>query len=391
MSQFERVDAVVIGAGVVGLAVARALALEGREVIVLEGQRVVGGGISSRNSEVIHAGLYYPPGSLKGVLCVAGRDALYRYCEEHGVAHRRIGKLVVGCDDNEIDALLAIRETAARTGAGDLKLLDRADVRAMEPELSCRAALLSPATGIIDVHQLMLAYQADVEGNGGMVALGVSVSGGEVMPDGIRIDVGIDEGYSLLARTVVNCAGLDAQSVAASIRGLRPASIPQLHLAKGNYFRLAEKSPFAHLVYPLPSGGGAGVHLTLDLGGQARFGPDVEWIESADYSVDASRGPLFEAAIRRYWPGLPDNALVPDYCGIRPKLHPPGSVYSDFAISDAKAHGAPGLINLYGIESPGLTASLAIGAYVARLAEEGPPNAGGSILSSVEHCRGTSQ
>lgn len=363
---FERADAVVVGAGVVGLAVARALAMAGREVLVIEAEAIIGSVTSSRNSEVIHAGIYHPRGSLKTSLCIAGRKALYAYCGERGIPHRRIGKLIVAAP-GEGEALRKIGEKAAGNGVDDLVWLDAAQAREFEPEVVCEAALLSPSTGIIDVHALMLSYRGDLEHHGGVVALNAKVVGGEAAADGIRLDIEADGALSLLCRTVVNCAGLGAQAVAGSIRGMDAAAIPTLHLAKGNYFRLARKAPFRHLVYPLPAHGGAGVHVTLDLAGQARFGPDVEWVDRIDFRVDEARAASFEAAIREYWPGLPDGAIVPDYCGIRPKLHATGSTAADFVIQDAAPHGAPGLINLYGIESPGLTSSLAIGEHVSRL------------------------
>lgn len=366
----EPADAVVVGAGVVGLAVARALALAGREVLVVEAAGGIGTATSSRNSEVIHAGIYYPAGSLKAALCVRGRELLYRYCSEHGVSHSRLGKLIVAAHAEEVGGLRQLREQARANGVGDLAWLTGAEARAMEPELDCEAALLSPSTGIVDVHELMLAYQGDLERAGGLVAFNGRVTGGAALGDGIllHVDAG-GERLDLLCASVVNCAGLHAQEVAAGIVGLNPDAIPPRHLAKGNYFRLTRRSPFRHLVYPMPSGGGAGVHLTLDLAGQARFGPDVEWVDAIDYRVDASRRKAFEASIREYWPGLPDDAIAADYCGIRPKLHPRGQTSADFVIQDAAPHGAPGLVNLYGIESPGLTSSLAIADHVAEIVE----------------------
>lgn len=364
----EKVDAVVAGAGLVGLAVARALALAGREVLVIEAENAIGTGTSSRNSEVIHAGIYHPPGSLKSKLSVAGRKALYRYCEERRISHRKLGKLIVAGRRDDLEGLRNLHERASRNGVDDLVWLSTSQVRDLEPEISCAAALLSPSTGIVDVHELMLSFQGDLERSGGIVAFNAKVVGGRVTAQGLLLDVEAGGPFRLLCRTVVNCAGLGAQSLAASIEGMLPDAIPPLRLAKGNYFRLAGKAPFRRLVYPQPVPGGAGVHLTLDLGGQARFGPDVEWVEGIDYQVDESRRAAFEAAIREYWPGLPDQAIFPDYCGIRPKLHGRGSAGADFIIQDAGPHGAPGLINLFGIESPGLTASLAIGDHVAELA-----------------------
>lgn len=365
----EKVDVVVIGAGVVGLAVARALAIAGREVLVIEAETMIGSVTSSRNSEVIHAGIYHPRFSLKTTLCVAGRKALYAYCTERGIPHRRIGKLIVAAP-GEGEALRRIGQKAGENGVDDLVWLDAEQAKELEPEVVCEAALLSPSTGIIDVHALMLSYRGEIEDHGGVVAFNARVVGGKTMADGIRLDVEADGPLSLLCRTVVNCAGLGAQAVAGCIEGMDATEIPALHLAKGNYFRLARKAPFRHLVYPLPAHGGAGVHVTLDLAGQARFGPDVEWVERIDYRVDETRLASFEAAIREYWPGLPDGAIVPDYCGIRPKLHATGSTAADFVIQDAAPHGVPGLINLFGIESPGLTSSLAIADHVASLARE---------------------
>lgn len=356
----EQVDTIVIGAGVVGLAVARALALGGREVLVLEAEGSFGTQTSARNSEVIHAGLYYPRGSLKARLCVQGRQALYDYCASHGVAHQRRGKLIVATRDEQIGALERIGAAAAANGVHDLRRLDAAQARAREPALRCVAALESPSTGIIDSHGLMLALLGDLESAGGLVAVRSPVLSGRILADGILLRVGGDEPMELIARRVVNCAGLHAQAVAAALDGLPPDSIPAGRYAKGNYYALSGKAPFSRLIYPVPEPGGLGVHLTLDLGGQARFGPDVEWIDAIDYTVDPARADGFYAAIRRYWPDLRDGALRPDYAGIRPKLAVPAGQNADFLIQDARTHGVPGLVNLYGIESPGLTACLAI-------------------------------
>jgi L-2-hydroxyglutarate oxidase LhgO len=375
----ETIDAAVIGAGVVGLAVARALALAGREVIVLEQAEAIGTGISSRNSEVIHAGIYYPRGSLKAQLCVAGRALLYRYCEEHGVAHRRCGKLIVATNETEAAELAAIREAGLANGVGDLAPLSRDEVRAMEPELRCVAALHSPSTGIIDSHALMLALLGDAENRGAMLALKSPMLSARVVAGGTELDIGGDEPTTVLARSLVNCAGLHAQATARRITGLDARHVPGDWYARGNYFSLAARSPCTRLVYPVPEPGGLGVHLTLDLAGQARFGPDVEWLpglhgenradSARDYAVDPARGEKFYAAIRRYWPGLPDDALQPAYAGIRPKISGPGESARDFVISGPREHGVPGLVNLFGIESPGLTSSLAIANVVADLLE----------------------
>ena len=361
----DSIDCVVIGAGVVGLAVARALALEGREVVVLEAADAIGTETSSRNSEVIHAGIYYPAGSLKARFCVEGKHFLYAYCAERGIPHRRCGKMIVATRPGQDAYLEKLRAQAIANGVDDLQLVDGAAARAIEPELACDAALLSPSTGIIDSHSLMLAYQGDAEAHGAMVAFLSPVLGGEVRNDGIDLRVGGAEPTTLRARLVVNAAGLGAQAVAGSIAGIPAARVPPLHYAKGNYFSLAGRSPFSRLVYPVPEPGGLGVHISIDLAGQARFGPDVEWIEDIAYDVDPRRADGFYAEVRRYWPGLRDGALQPAYAGIRPKLGPAGTPAADFVVEGPEDHGVPGLVNLFGIESPGLTASPAIAACVA--------------------------
>jgi len=360
----DSIDCVVIGAGVVGLAVARALALEGREVVVLEAADAIGTETSSRNSEVIHAGIYYPAGSLKARFCVEGKHFLYAYCAERGIPHRRCGKMIVATRPGQDAYLDKLRAQALANGVDDLHLVDGAAARAIEPELACDAALLSPSTGIIDSHSLMLAYQGDAEAHGAMVAFLSPVLGGEVRNDGIDLRVGGAEPTTLRARLVVNAAGLGAQAVASSIAGIPAARVPPLHYAKGNYFSLAGRSPFSRLVYPVPEPGGLGVHISIDLAGQARFGPDVEWIEDIAYDVDPRRADGFYAEVRRYWPGLRDGALQPAYAGIRPKLGPAGTPAADFVVEGPEDHGVPGLVNLFGIESPGLTASPAIAACV---------------------------
>jgi L-2-hydroxyglutarate oxidase LhgO len=362
----ETADCVVIGAGVVGLAVARALALTGREVIVLEAAEAIGTETSSRNSEVIHAGIYYVPGSLKGQLCVAGKQLLYRFCEEHGVTYNNCTKLIVATSETQHATLAAIRANALGNGVDDLKVLTGKEARALEPNLRCVAALLSPSTGIVDSHGLMLAFVGDMEERGGMIAFHSPVKGGRVRDDGIELEVGGADPMRLYCRTVVNSAGLHAQAVARSIAGIPSQSIPPTYYAKGNYFALAARPPFSRLIYPVPEPGGLGVHITVDLAGQARFGPDVEWIDRIEYSVDPRRADRFYAEVRRYWPDLPDGSLQPAYSGIRPKLGPPG-LNSDFVIQGAADHGVPSLVNLYGIESPGLTASLAIAERVAKM------------------------
>lgn len=376
----DRIEAVVIGAGVVGLAVARALAAQGREVVVLEAARAIGTGVSSRNSEVIHAGLYYPTGSLKARLCVAGRDAIYAYCAERGIAHRSCGKLVVATHDGQLDALRALQAQAHANGVTDVQWLDGPQAIAMEPQLHCVAALHSPSTGIVDSHGLMLALQGDAERDGAMLAFGSPVLGGRVTADGIELDVGGDTASTVLARTVVNAAGLDAPRVASALQGLDPRHVPVPRFSKGSYFSLTGRAPFSRLVYPMHEGAWLGVHLTLDLGGQARFGPDAEWLpegiasEQIDYTVDPRRGDVFYESVRRYWPALPDGALQPAYSGVRPKIHGPGEHAPDFRIDGPAVHGVAGLVNLFGIESPGLTSALAIADRVGgQLALPSPP------------------
>ena len=359
-----RAENVVIGGGVVGLAVARALALRGRPVVLLDQDKRIGKGGSSRNSEVIHAGLYYPPGSLKAWLCVAGGAALYSYCGERSIPHRRCGKLVVATVPNEEQALAVIAETSRANGVEKIELLSKSELKNLEPQINASSGLLSPATGIVDCHALMLSYQADIEAAGGAVVLQTPVEGGQLGSDGIAIRLGGSDPAALRADRVVNAAGLGAWEVSSKMVGLDQLSIPARYLAKGSYFQLSGKAPFRHLIYPVPEIGGLGVHLTFDLSGQARFGPDVEWTDRIDYAVDSSRAGSFYAAIRRYWPALPENSLAPAYAGIRPKIAPPGA-FSDFAIQGPGKTGHPGYAALYGIESPGLTASLAIGELVA--------------------------
>jgi L-2-hydroxyglutarate oxidase LhgO len=361
----EHIECVVAGAGVVGLAVARALAARGLETLVLEAERIIGGGISSRNSEVIHAGIYYPQGSLKARLCVRGRELLYEYCRTHGVDHRGCGKLIVAATPLERDRLQALRAAAAANGVHDLTMLDPAGVRAMEPEIACDAALYSPSTGIIDSHGFMTALQADLERAGGIVAFDAPIRAGRCTPQGIHLEVGGDAGLEIRTRCFVNCAGLGAHDIARHLAGLPQRLVPELRYAKGSYFVLNRGTPFSHLVYPVPERGGLGVHVTLDLAGQVRFGPDVEWVAEPDYRVDPQRAQVFYSAIRRYWPALPDGALQAGYAGIRPKLAAPGAGDADFVIQSEAVHGIAGLVNLFGIESPGLTAALAIAELIA--------------------------
>ncbi len=362
----EQLDTVVVGAGVVGLAVARALALAGREVLVLEAAEAIGTQTSARNSEVIHAGLYYPQGSLKAGLCVRGRQMLYAYCVERGIAHQRCGKLIVATSQQQLPQLQAILDKASANGVHDLALLTGEQARALEPALECVAAVHSPSTGIVDSHGLMLALQGDLENAGGMVACHSALDSARVTPQGIELRAG--DGTQLRARTVVNAAGVHAPTLARRFEGLDPAHFPGEYYAKGNYFNLAGRSPFQRLIYPVPEAAGLGVHLTIDLGGQAKFGPDVQWVQTPDdLVVDPKRGEGFYAEVRRYWPSLPDGALQPAYAGIRPKISGPGEVPRDFMIEGPATHGVPGLVNLFGIESPGLTSSLAIGEKVVDL------------------------
>jgi len=357
----EKLDAVVVGGGVVGLAAARALAQAGREVVILEAEDAIGTHTSSRNSEVIHAGIYYPKGSLKARSCVAGKELLYEYCVAHGVPHRRSGKLIVASENSQLGELEQIQKKAHANGVTDVVWMTREQALALEPELHCVAALYSPSTGIIDSHALMLAYLGDAEDRGAMLALRsplekvVSGRGGFVVHTS-EIDV--------QCRILVNSAGLRAPTVARHIEGFPEKLVPRELYAKGNYYSLSQRSPFSRLVYPVPEPGGLGVHVTLDLAGQARFGPDVEWIERIDYGVDPKRAERFYAAIRRYWPGLPDGALAPGYAGIRPKTAGPGEPAPDFLVQGPRTHGVPGLVHLFGIESPGLTASLALAGMV---------------------------
>ncbi|WP_418147208.1 NAD(P)/FAD-dependent oxidoreductase [Variovorax paradoxus] len=366
----DELDCAVIGGGVVGLAVARALALAGREVVVLEAEGAIGTGTSSRNSEVIHAGIYYPQGSLKARLCVEGKEALYGYAAERGVPHRRCGKLIVATSAEQVAQLEVIRAKAAANGVGDLVLLTAQQAMAMEPQLHCVAALHSPSTGIVDSHALMLSLLGDLENAGGMLALKSPIARAECGRDAIVLVA--EDGTALRCNTVVNAAGLLAPELARRFEGLPPAAVPTAYFAKGSYFTLSGRAPFSRLVYPVPEPGGLGVHLTIDLGGQAKFGPDVQWVQSADdLVVDPARGHGFYAEVRKYWPALPDGALIPGYAGMRPKISGPDEPARDFMIDGPESHGVHGLVNLFGIESPGLTSSLAIGRYVERMLAAG--------------------
>lgn len=369
----ERTDAVVVGAGVLGLAVARRLANDGRETIVVERAGGIGSETSSRNSEVIHAGIYYPPGSLKACSCVEGKARLYRYLAEHGVAHKRVGKLIVATDETQIPALCEIEARARASGVFDLAWMSAAEARALEPELACVGALLSPSTGILDSHGYMLALQGEAEAEGAAFAFLTPVERVRATEDGFVVETGGREPLRLAARVLVNAAGLYAPALAGRIEGLAPRHVPRAYFCKGSYYTLqGARAPFAHLVYPAPEQAGLGIHATLDLAGRCRFGPDVEWIEEVDYDVDPVRAERFYAAVRKYWPGLPEGALAPGYAGIRPKLQGPGEPARDFLVTGPREHGVPGLVNLFGIESPGLTASLALADLVAEKLRDGP-------------------
>jgi L-2-hydroxyglutarate oxidase LhgO len=355
-------DCIVIGAGVVGLAVARRLALAGREVMVLDAEDGIGTQTSSRNSEVIHAGLYYPEGSLKARLCVAGKHALYAYARERGLAHANCGKLMVATADSQRPKLDAIMARGRHAGVHDLVLIDGTEARAMEPEVTAVAALWSPSTGIVDSHALMLSFQGDIENAGGMLAFRAPVTGLRRAGGAFTVEVGGEEPATITARIVVNSAGHGAPQIARLLGDFPRQMLPAQAYAKGNYFSLIGRQPFSRLIYPTPEAAGLGVHATVDLAGRVRFGPDVQWVTSdRDLTVDPARADSFYAAIRAYWPALPDGALAPDYAGIRPKIHREGEPMPDFRIEGPAEHGVPGFVTLFGIESPGLTASMAIG------------------------------
>lgn len=348
-----------------GLAIARELAMKGRDVLIVDQAEGIGTGTSSRNSEVIHAGLYYTPGSLKALSCVRGKDMLYAYCAERGIAHQRTGKLIVAADQTEAHHLDLIAQRAQQCGVTDLTHLDSDQARSLEPELVCHSALLSPSTGIVDSHALMLTLQGDAENHGAQCVFHTPFKQGRLVPDGIfELDFAGDDPQSLTARTVINATGLYAPDVARQFAGTPQHTIPAARYCKGNYFTLAGRSPFSHLIYPVPNDSGLGIHLTLDLGGQAKFGPDTEWIEQIDYSLDETRAESFYSTIRRYWPALPDHALQSGYTGIRPKITDSGMAAADFLIQGPADHGVDGLVHLMGIESPGLTACLALAQHV---------------------------
>lgn len=374
----EKVDVIVVGAGSVGLAAGRALAQAGREVIVLERETAIGQGVSSRNSEVIHGGLYYPTGSLKARLCVRGKALLYAFLAERGVGHVQCGKWVVATDVSQMAYLHKLQEQARINGV-PTEWLDGAQAMAQEPELRCVAALASPTTGLMDSHGLMVALQGDLEAAGGMVALDTEVTRIACTAEGLVVGSRTSAGdeMEVLATTVVNAAALHACALARQTQGLAARHIPCEHFAKGSYFSLAGKAPFSRLIYPIPGAASLGTHYTLDLGGQGKFGPDIEWLDieragQIDYAVDPARGASFYESIRHYWPDLPDGALQPSYSGVRPKIHGPGETQPDFLIQGPQVHGVVGLVNLFGIESPGLTSCMAIGEHVAGVLQSGP-------------------
>ena len=362
-------DVVVVGAGVVGLAITRAFALAGREVITLEAADSIGTETSSRNSEVIHAGIYYPADSLKALLCVRGKKQLYDYAASHGVDYRRVRKLIVATTVDEISILRQLRQKGRRNGVDDLELLARDEAVKLEPNLRCEAALLSPSTGIIDSHGLMLALQGDAEAQGAVVAFLTRLRSTTIVDEGFRLEVENQDGSAagFDCRVLINAAGLHAQEVAHDIGGFDPALIPQRHLAKGSYFSYRGPAPFKTLIYPVPGSGSLGLHYTLDLGGQPRFGPDHQIVDTLNYDVDPWRANQFYEVIRKFYPDLPNDSLSPAYAGIRPKVQKPGQPIQDFVFQDEKTHGIPGLINLFGIESPGLTSCLALADHVVGL------------------------
>ncbi|WP_135077585.1 NAD(P)/FAD-dependent oxidoreductase [Terasakiella sp. SH-1] len=365
----ECVQAIVIGAGVVGLACARELAKAGKEVIIIEAETAIGMGTSSRNSEVIHAGIYYPKNSLKARLCVEGKHLLYDYCDSHGVPYKKLGKLIVATSKEQIDTLKSIQQKAKENGVDDLIWLNKEETYKAEPALKAEAALLSPSTGIIDTHAYMLSLLGDAEEHGAMLALNSPVLSGRLTETGVTLQVGGDSPMEIFTELLINCSGLNAIKLARTIQGFPAPDIPQDYYCKGNYFSLATKAPFSHLIYPVPEKAGLGVHLTLDMGGQARFGPDVEWLENGDhinYDVCSKRGEKFYDAIRAYWPELKEGDLHADYSGVRPKIQKPDEEAKDFLIQGPQEHGILGFINLFGIESPGLTSSLAIAREVVR-------------------------
>jgi L-2-hydroxyglutarate oxidase LhgO len=362
----EKLDCAVIGGGVVGLAITRKLAMQGRHVVLFEAEKSTGMHTSSRNSEVMHAGIHYPTGSLKARLCVQGRRMMADYCQARGVDWKAIGKIVVAVEDHEIAELEHIKVVAAANGVGDLTWLSPEEVRELEPAVACKRGLASPSTGLVDSHGLMRSFAADARAAGADIVVGSPVEGGTVVTDGVELDVGGSDPGRFHFRTVVNAAGFSAPSVARGLRGLDPATIPQAYFAKGHYFVLSGPAPFRRLVYPVPAAGGLGIHVALDLSGAVRFGPDAVWVEQPDYRFDDSRIDFFYRAIRRYYPALADGALAPGFTGVRPKLGPANAGFIDFVLQGSDVHRVPGLLNLYGIDSPGLTSSLALAEEVAR-------------------------
>jgi len=362
-------ECIVIGAGVVGLAIGARLAASGHEVLILEAESSIGSITSSRNSEVVHAGIYYAANSLKARLCVEGRQALYHYCEQRHINHKRCGKLIVACTEQQTQELESIKQRASQNGVDDLILMSAQSAAKLEPELACKAALHSPSTGIVDSHGLMISLLADAESLGAVLALNTKVEKLQSLGNGrgFRVHVSGDEPYSVTSKWLVNSAGHNACHLATSLENMPSDLTPRPILRKGNYFSLNGTAPFSRLIYPVPEPGGLGVHITIDLAGQARFGPDVEAVNSLDYVVDPSRSRNFYDAVRQYWPALPDDSLAPDYSGVRPKISMHDQLYADFMIQSRAEHGLAGLVNLYGIESPGLTACLAIGDYVNSL------------------------
>lgn len=367
----DTVDTLVIGAGVIGLAIARRMALAGREVVVLEAEDAIGTHTSSRNTGCIHAGIDYPPGSIKGKLALRGKELLYRYCPDHGVGHKRCGKMLVAVEDEQVPKLSAIQATAAANGLGDLRILDGAEVRDMEPELNFAGVLYSPSSGIIDPHDLMLAYLGDAEDHGAVLALNAPVVSGRATPDGVELEIGGGDAMRIRCRLCINAAGHGAHVIAAAIDGVPAQTIPEINFARGCYFVLQNRRPFKRLIYPLPGEYEKAVHVSPDMSGTLRFGPDTEFVDTVDYTVDPGRADFFYRAARRFWPAIADGDLVPGYAGVRPKLGHARATEIDFVIQGRETHGVAGLINLYGIESPGLTASMAIGEYVRALAEGG--------------------
>lgn len=363
----NEIDCIVVGGGVIGLAVARSLALKGLETILVDKEKIIGSHTSSRNSEVIHAGIYYPTGSLKALHCVTGRAMLYAYCEARHIPYRRCGKLIVATQPDQVLQLEELARTARANGVVDLEFVCPSDLLRMEPELKADAALFSPSTGIIDSHAYMTSLAGDFTNAGGIIAFDTHVSMIRCSTQGLAVWIEGSDDAVLRSRFLVNCAGLEAPHLASRIEGLAAQHIPTPYLAKGSYFSLKRRAPFSHLIYPVPEPGGLGTHLTLDLAGSARFGPDVEWVETIDYTVDPAKAAKFCASIRRFWPALREEDLQPAYAGIRPKISGPGDPPADFLISGPRNHGVPGLVNLFGMESPGLTASLAIAEHVAGL------------------------